>query len=264
MNWNDYLHGFYAMLAFGFVGWVIATLRKNVTIVDSMWSLFFLLGLLYYAHPDFANFNLIERRNLLLIMVALWSLRLSGYLSWRNRHPHEDRRYQTIRQRNEPFWIKSLYIVFGLQALLAWIISLPLFGAAQSAAPLNVLDDVGLALWLFGFLWESIGDYQLASFKGDPANAGKVMNTGLWSLSRHPNYFGECCLWWGYYLLALAAGAWWSFPAPLLMSLLLLKVSGVVMLEKDIQERRPAYADYIRDTPAFFPWKSKRDVTERS
>jgi steroid 5-alpha reductase family enzyme len=191
MNWNDYFNGLYVMLGFAAIGWIISVARKNVTIVDSMWSVFFLIGLLLYAHTMASDFSFSSRKGLLLLMVALWSLRLAGYLTWRNRHPHEDRRYQIIRQNNEPFWIKSIYIVFGLQALLAWIISIPLLGAAQGDAPLNALDGMGAALWLFGFLWESIGDYQLARFKADPTSAGKVMNTGLWSLSRHPNYFGE-------------------------------------------------------------------------
>jgi len=256
MSWHGYIEGLYAMLGFAAIGWLIGTARKNVTIVDSMWALFFLIGLLVYllGAPDGA---MTSRKTLLLAMVSLWSLRLSGYLAWRNRHPHEDRRYQAIRQNNQPFWIKSLYIVFGLQALLAWIISMPLFGAVQSELALNMFDAIGTALWLLGFTWESIGDFQLARFKADPGNAGKVMDCGLWSLSRHPNYFGECCLWWGYYALACAAGAWWSIPAPLLMTLLLLKVSGVAMLEKDISERRPAYADYIRRTNAFIPGPKK-------
>jgi steroid 5-alpha reductase family enzyme len=257
MNWHLYIDGLLVMLGFGVIGWLYSVMRNNVTIVDSMWSLFFLIGLLLYTEPSTSGFSLDTREGLLLLMVALWSLRLSGYLAWRNRHPHEDRRYQAIRNNNQPFWIKSLYIVFGLQAVLAWIISLPLFGAVQGSAPFNILDLFGVSLWTIGFLWESIADYQLARFKSDPANAGAVMDKGLWSLSRHPNYFGECCLWWGYYLMACAAGAWWTLPAPLLMTFLLLKVSGVVMLEKDIRQRRPAYAEYVRHTNAFIPGGKK-------
>ncbi|HSY28701.1 MAG TPA: DUF1295 domain-containing protein, partial [Burkholderiaceae bacterium] len=113
-----------------------------------------------------------------------------------------------------------------------------------------------------GFSWETLGDFQLALFKANPANVSNVMDSGLWSLSRHPNYFGECCLWWGYYLLACAAGAWWSLPAPLLMTFLLLKVSGVVMLEKDMGERRPAYAQYIQYTNGFFPWRRRERASK--
>ena len=147
--------------------------------------------------------------------------------------------------------------MFGLQAVLAWIISLPLLAAANSSGPPGLLDALGAGLWALGFVFEACGDQQLAHFKADPANAGKVMDRGLWRYTRHPNYFGEFCLWWGYYALALAGGGWWSLPGPLLMSVLLLKVSGVTLLEKDIGERRPAYADYIRRTSPFFPRRPK-------
>jgi steroid 5-alpha reductase family enzyme len=106
-------------------------------------------------------------------------------------------------------------------------------------------------------VFEAGGDWQLARFKADPANKGKVMDRGFWALTRHPNYFGDFCIWWGFYLLAVSAGAWWSFPGPALMSLLLMRVSGVALLEKDIGERRPQYADYIRRTNAFFPGRPR-------
>ena len=136
---------------------------------------------------------------------------------------------------------------------LACIFSLPFLGAVSGAAPLGLLDAAGLLLWATGLFFEAVGDWQLARFKADPANRGQVMDRGLWRYTRHPNYFGDFCVWWGFYLLAASAGAWWSIPGPLLMSLLLLKVSGVSLLEKDIGERRPAYAQYVRRTNAFFP-----------
>ncbi|HEY8117738.1 MAG TPA: DUF1295 domain-containing protein [Methylophilaceae bacterium] len=250
-NWTAYLNGLLAMLSFGLVGWLISLPRKNVTHVDSMWSLFFILAVLTYLHPV-PEIN--DRAYLILSLVIVWASRLSIYLTWRNWGPHEDHRYQEIRKNNEPhFWLKSLYIIFGLQSLLAWIISLPLLAITVSAQPLNWLDMPGVCLWLFGFLWETISDWQLMHFKANPVNKGAVMNMGLWRYSRHPNYFGEFCLWWGYYLIAVAAGAWWTLPAPLLMTLLLLKVSGVALLEKDIGERRPAYAEYMARTNAFIP-----------
>ena len=128
-----------------------------------------------------------------------------------------------------------------------------MLGAVAGAAPLGLLDAAGLLLWATGLFFEAVGDWQLARFKADPANRGQVMDRGLWRYTRHPNYFGDFCIWWGFYLLAASAGAWWSIPGPLLMSLLLLKVSGVSLLEKDIGERRPAYAEYVRRTNAFFP-----------
>jgi steroid 5-alpha reductase family enzyme len=240
------------MLAFGFAGWVYSNLKSNVTIVDSLWGLFFLLGALFYL-GDTLSF----RAALVVVLVAIWSLRLSIYLTMRNSDTHEDRRYQQIRRKNEPFWIKSIYIVFGLQAILAWIISLPLHGAITSLREIGTLDLLGVILWSIGFYFEVVGDLQLQRFKQDPENAGKALSKGLWRYTRHPNYFGECCIWWGYYLIAASSGAWWSFPAPLLVTFLLLKVSGVVMLERDIVERRPEYADYIRRTNSFFPWFPK-------
>ena len=127
----------------------------------------------------------------------------------------------------------------------------------SSAAPVGMMDILGAALAIFGIAFESLADAQLAQFKADAANAGRVMDRGLWRYSRHPNYFGEFCVWWGFYVIALGAGGWWTVFSPLLMTLLLLRVTGVALLEKDIGERRPAYRDYIARTNAFFPGPSK-------
>jgi steroid 5-alpha reductase family enzyme len=186
-------------------------------------------------------------------------MRLASYLAARNWNAPEDRRYRTIRSRNEPgFAWKSIYLVFGLQALLAWVLSAPLAGAIASNAPLHFLDAVGAAGVVFGIAYESIADAQLARFKADPANTAGVMDRGLWRYSRHPNYFGEFSVSWGFYLVALSAGAWWTMFAPLIMTLLLLKVSGVALLERDIAGRRPAYRDYLSRTNAFFPGMRRR------
>ncbi len=203
--------------------------------------------------------ELTPRMFLVLFLVSLWAIRLCIYLTWRNWGPHEDHRYVAIRKNNEPhFWFKSIYIIFGLQAVLAWIISMPLFAAIESKALLTRLDVLGGILFTLGFVWETIGDWQLSMFKANLSNKGKVLSTGLWRYSRHPNYFGECCIWWGFYLIAAAGGAWWTIAGPILMTLLLLKVSGVALLEKDISERRPAYINYIKNTNALFPWFHKR------
>lgn len=257
---HSYWMGLAAVAVLAFAGWLVSVYRRNVTLIDSLWSLFLLLATLVYIGqiPEVG-----VRQQLLLFMVAVWALRLSLYLGWRNHGAPEDRRYQAIRQNNEAhFWLKSLYIVFELQALLAWIVSLPLLGIALSSRPLGWLDFLGLMLWFSGLAFESMADWQLAKFKSSPDQHGAVLDRGLWRYSRHPNYFGECCLWWGFYLLALNAGAWWSLPGPLLMTLLLLRVSGVALLEKDIGLRRPAYAGYIRRTRAFFPWKPKQGAID--
>ncbi len=238
-----------ALAVIAALGWAYSVARRNVNVVDSLWAIFFLAAAAVYA-IDAPG----ERTSLVLFLVTVWALRLSGYLTWRNWGQPEDQRYQTIRRNNEPkFGIKSLFIVFGLQAVLAWIISLPLLAAITAQTHLSPLDVAGITLWVLGMTFESVGDWQLAAFKSDPRNRGKVLEHGLWRYTRHPNYFGEFCIWWGYYLIALSAGGWWSLPAPVLMTVLLLKVSGVALQEKDIGERRPAYKDYVRRTNAFFP-----------
>lgn len=249
-EFNTWLLALVALLLFGVAGWLVSLARKDVSIVDSMWSIMFLIAALIYARVTEAG----PRESLVLLLVAIWSLRLAAYITWRNWGEGEDYRYQNIRANNSPnFEFKSLYIVFGLQAALAWFISLPLLAAISGEREIGLLDFAGVAVWLTGFVFEALGDLQLARFKADPGNKGKVLQSGLWRLTRHPNYFGDFCVWWGFYLIALSAGGWWSVLSPLLMSFLLLKVSGVAMLEKDIGNRRPEYADYVRRTNAFFP-----------
>lgn len=257
MDWSIYLNGLAAMLIFGFLGWLISLYRRNVTHVDSMWSLFFLVAAAAYA-CGLTEVSL--RGKIMLALLAVWALRLCIYLTWRNWGPHEDHRYAAIRANNEPYFnFKSLYIIFGLQAVLAWVISLPILGALNSSIEFGIVDVIGLLLVLFGFIWETLADWQLSRFKAHASNQGKVLNSGVWRYSRHPNYFGESCVWWGFYIIALAAGAWWALPSALLMTLLLLKVSGVSLLEKDIAERRPEYKKYKETTNAFIPGIPKGD-----
>ena len=251
-----YLLGLAVMGAAAVCTWLLSVLRRNVAIVDSLWSLMFVMGAAAYA---WSAGPLGPRAQCVLALVSVWGLRLSLYITLRNRGHGEDRRYQAIRARNQPhFAIKSLYLIFALQALLAWIISLPLLAAILNPSPLGILDWAGAGLWLIRLCFEAGGDWQLARFKADPANRGRVMDRGFWRFTRHPNYFGDFCVWWGFYLIAVSAGGWWSVFGPVLMSVLLMKVSGVTLLEKDIGERRPQYADYIRRTNAFFPGKGKR------
>ncbi|MEO1248008.1 MAG: DUF1295 domain-containing protein [Pseudomonadota bacterium] len=258
MDWSVYLLALGVILSLAVAAWAVSVFARDVSFVDSLWSPFFLLAAVVYAASLGTVEDIGSRGLLVLILVAVWSLRLSIYITARNWGEGEDYRYRKIRADNDPgFWFKSLYIVFLLQGLLAWIISVALLPAVTGGGALNALDYLALALWLVGFLFESVGDYQLSRFKAQPGNEGKVMDRGLWRYTRHPNYFGDFCVWWSFYLFALAAGAWWSVVAPLLMSFLLLKVSGVSMLEKTITDRRPKYADYIARTNAFFPGPPK-------
>jgi steroid 5-alpha reductase family enzyme len=246
-----WLYALPAMLGLALIAWAVATLRRNVGLVDIFWALFFLASAACYAA---AAAKLGTRDLVVLALVAVWAFRLSGYLAARNWNAPEDHRYRAMRGRHDPgFAWKSLYLVFGLQALLAWLISAPLAAAIGSTRSIGALDAVGAALVAFGIGFEAVADAQLARFKAQPSSAGRVMDRGLWRFSRHPNYFGECCVWWGFYAIAVASGGWWTVFSPVVMTVLLLKVSGVALLEKDIGERRPAYRDYAARTNAFFP-----------
>lgn len=238
-----------------FLLWALSLALKDASIVDPFWG----TGFVVIAWVTFIVLGKRpepDRGRLLVGLTTLWGARLSLYLAWRNFGKGEDYRYRAMRARHGPrFPLVSLYTVFGLQGLLMWIISMPvqLGQALGNRSPLGWLDAVGAGLCLVGIGFETVGDWQLARFKGDPANQGKVMDRGLWAYTRHPNYFGDFCVWWGLYLVAAAGGAGWTIFSPILMSLLLLRVSGVALLEKTITERRPDYAAYRARTNAFFP-----------
>ena len=255
-EWPAFLIALGVILTAGTGFWLVSLLKRDVSIVDSLWPMMFLLAAVTY---DLTLIDTGPRAALLLLLVGIWSLRLFAYITWRNWGEEEDRRYQAIRANNEPnFELKSLFIVFVLQGVIAWLVSLPLMPAIGSSAAINVLDYVGFGLWAVGMLFEAGGDYQLSRFKSDPGNQGMVMDRGLWRYTRHPNYFGNACIWWGFGLIAVAAGAWWALLSPVIMTFLLLKVSGVSLLEQDIGHRRPAYADYIARTSAFIPLPPKK------
>lgn len=237
-----------------FLLWLLSVALRDASIVDPFWG----VGFVVVAWLTNRLVGLDNPRSLVIaVLTTVWGLRLTGYLVWRNFGQGEGYRYRAMRARHgDRFTFVSLFTVFGLQGLILWFVSLPLqmgqivYGDTTP----TLLDGLGLALWGMGFFFEAVGDFQLARFKADPANQGRVMKAGLWALTRHPNYFGECCIGWGIYLLACAAGAWWTILSPALMTFLLLKVSGVAMLERTIGERRPEYVDYMRTTNAFFPW----------
>ena len=246
-----FLYGLFPALLLPLLTWIVSLLKGDVSIVDSLWSIVFLaLGITWFTGYEFTT----SRSILVLALLGFWALRLSAYITWRNWGEGEDPRYQAMRRKFSPhFSIKSLFIVFLLQGTLAWIIALPLLAAITGSRPPNLFDGLAAALVIFGVLFESIADAQLAAFRSRPDNQGRVMDKGLWRYTRHPNYFGECCVWWGFYLFAVATGGWWSLQSPLLMTFLLLRVSGVTLLEKDIVERRPGYRNYAERTNAFIP-----------
>ena len=233
--------------------WIISVLKRDVSLVDPFWGTGFAIvawGAVLW------NQSFSARPLLLAALTTLWGIRLSLYLLWRNWSHDEDRRYAAMRTYYGPrFWWLSFVIVFLLQGVLMWLISWPQqFTAVKNElSPLGLIDILGVVIWTTGFLFESIGDFQLSRFKADATNAGKVMDKGLWRYTRHPNYFGNFCIWWGLYCIAASGGAVWTIVSPLLMSFLLLKVSGVSLLESNIHERRPDYLAYRQRTNAFFP-----------
>ncbi len=249
--------------------WLLSLVLRNASIVDPFWGKGFILvtWLTLVSTPSAWSD---VRSWLLATLVTVWGLRLSLYLLWRNSGHGEDRRYRAMREHHGPrFWWVSLLTVFWLQGVILWIVSLPIQTAVvagpthavlvqSSGMPLSVLDLIGASVWLMGFLFESIGDFQMSRFQADPTNTGKVMDRGLWRFTRHPNYFGDFCIWWGFFLIADGAGAAWTIFSPLLMSFLLLRVSGVTLLEKTITTRRPDYADYQSRTSSFFPWPPRQ------
>jgi len=236
--------------------WLASVARRDASLVDRVWSLLAAAPAVVYAGLLPAGGQV--RFVVMAAVLALWAVRLAAYVTWRNWGHGEDRRYQAIRARNEPnFALKSLVLIFALQALLAWLVATPFLAAAARPAPWTPLDAIGAAIAAFGVVFEAVGDQQLASFKADRTNRGRVMDRGVWRYTRHPNYFGEFAMWWGFFVIAAGAGAWWSFVGPLIMSYLLMRVSGVTLLEKDIGDRRPQYVEYVRRTNAFFPGPPK-------
>jgi steroid 5-alpha reductase family enzyme len=247
------------ILVLAVLTWIASLIRSDASLVDRAWGVLIAgaavtYGLSWGVHSGRAAW--------MLALVVAWGVRLSTFITWRNWGHGEDRRYQEIRARNQPhFGWKSLYLVFGLQSLLAWLVSSPFIVGVSSTAPFGWLDGIGIVIAVSGIGFEAIGDWQMARFRADPKNSGRVMDSGLWRYSRHPNYFGETCMWWGVWLLALAGGGWsgaWTVASPLVMTFLLLKVSGVSLLEKDITERRPGYREYIANTSAFIPGRPRR------
>jgi steroid 5-alpha reductase family enzyme len=258
-TWQVWLIGLGVVLALMTVVWLVSVLRRDASLVDRVWGLSFVaLAATYASFGDGAG----PRTTLLLVLVSVWGFRLSGYITWRNWGDGEDKRYQAMRRRSRgSFAARSLVTVFWLQALLAWLISLPLLAAATAPEPpgLGWLDYLGAVVWLVGFLFEAVGDAQLQRFLADPANRGKVMDRGLWRYTRHPNYFGDTTLWWGYFLIALATGAWWAALGSATMTLFIVKVSGVALTERNMgKSSREGHEEYVRRTNAFIPGPPKR------
>lgn len=241
-----------ALMFYMLLLWTLSIPLRDASIADPGWG----LGFVIVAWIAFGLSDGCRARGLMLaVVVSIWGLRLCGYLLVRKRSERrEDPRYSVLRHRYGPlFPLISVGVVFLFQGVLIWIVSLPVQASAVRLDPVGMLDWVGVAVWAVGVLFEAVGDGQLRRFKGDPANKGRVMDRGLWRYSRHPNYFGDFMVWWGIYLVALSAGsAWWTIVGPLVMSTLLIRVSGKRLLETQLGER-PGYAAYVARTSGFFP-----------
>jgi len=238
--------------------WLVSLALKNSSIVDIFWGAGFVISAwtAFALTPEgFAG-----RKWLLVVLTSLWGLRLTLHILTRNWSKSEDFRYQVWRKEaGAAWWWRSFFKVFLLQGILMWIIATPLLSAQISAtrAQLTFLDYLAILVWLVGFFFEAAGDWQLSKFKANPANKGKVLNTGVWRYTRHPNYFGDAAQWWAYYLFALAAGGWWTIFSPVIMTLLLMRVSGVTLLEKTLKDTKPGYKEYVESTSEFIPWFPK-------
>jgi len=254
-----YLQALIVIMALMSALWIISVILKNVSIVDLFWGFGFIaVSGFYFMNTE----GFFLRKIILLALVSVWGLRLSVYLTWRNHGKGEDFRYREFRKKygEKRYWWISFFQTFLLQGILMWLISAPLLGAQYYGKENNfgILDYVGIAFWITGFVFETGGDYQLAVFKSNPENKGKVLNSGFWHFTRHPNYFGDSAVWWGYGIICLAAGSYLPALGSLLMTALIIKVSGVTLLEKSLKEQKPQYKEYIEKTSSFIPWFPKK------
>lgn len=247
------LYGFIGITLLMFSVWIVSLFYKDASLVDRFWGLgFVLLSVIYFLKTEEVNI----RHYIVLTLVCIWGLRLSLHIHLRNKGHGEDPRYQKMRAHHgKKFWFYSLFSVFLLQSSLAFLISAPILKVfAGDMVPFSLIDLGALLVWFMGFYFESVGDLELKKFKADPSNKGKVLNTGLWSLTRHPNYFGDAVIWWAFFGFALATpGGWMSIFGPLLMSLFLRYISGVTLLEKGLEKSKVGYKEYVANTPAFIP-----------
>lgn len=233
--------------------WILSVRLRDASIVDICWGPgFVLLAWMYVAW-----FGALSPRPILLAaLVTVWGVRLAGHIFLR--HRGEDPRYGAMRAAHgAAFWWRSLGIVFWLQAVILWFVAFPLLVTAAAPGPSHVtaIDAVGILVFATGFTFEAVGDYQLSRFRSDPSNRGKVLAAGLWRYTRHPNYFGDALVWWGLYVIALSAPfGWLTAGSPIAMTLLLIRVSGVALLERGLTATKPGYSEYIERTSAFVPW----------
>ena len=245
------LFGLAAIVILFTVLWAVSLRLENSSIADVAWGPgILLIGLTYYFTSEGRG----PRAYLMLGLLAVWAIRLATHLFIRTRLQGEDFRYVKWRDEYDHWWLVSLFKVFLLQSVIGWFISLPIYFAIVSLAPasLTMLDYLGVLLSVCGLVVESVADEQLRRFRAERANRGKVLDTGLWRYSRHPNYFGEALLWWGFGVIGLATGGVPGLIGPAILTFLLIYVSGVALLESTLIEKA-GYIQYVGRTPAFVP-----------
>ena len=248
-----------SLLALMAVTFGVALVAGRHSVVDTTWGLGIALAAVVGLFVS-AGHGQPGRRYLLLAAAVLWGLRLSGYVTWRNHGKGEDPRYRDLlaKARGNPglYALRSIYL---LQAVTLWLACLPIQAGMLERAPAGPVTVIGGLLWLGGFIVESAGDWQLARFKADPAHRGQIMDQGLWRYTRHPNYFGDFCMWWGLFLIALGSVA--ELPTiigPLLMTFILTRGTGQRLTDRRMAATRPKYADYEARTSGFFPMPPRR------
>ena len=236
--------------------WLVSLRTRDVSIVDIFWGIG-VAGVVDIAALVGQAGG--PRTSAVLFLINLWGLRLAAHI-W-TRHKGEDHRYAAMRTKfGSKWWWLSLFQVFLLQAVLIWFVPAPLVAAVlYGHMPMGALDYGGMAVAGFALIFESLADFQLGAFRADPNSKGKVMDRGLWGWSRHPNYFGEALMWWGYFAIGFGVShQWWLILSPVLITFLLLQVSGVTLMEEKMDERRPGYAEYRRRVSALVPWPPKK------
>ena len=241
--------------------WLVAIRIRDVSFIDAFWA----FGMVMVAVSSYVQAGGDPLRKLLLTgLCTLWGMRLATHLFTRWRAHGEDPRYKKIlghamETKGWSWPVAALIMVFAMQGPMLFVVCLPVQLGQISTVPVGLLGWFGAAIALTGIVFETVGDAQLERFRADPAMAGKVLDTGLWRFTRHPNYFGDACTWWGLYIIAAEASpGWWALPGPLLITWLLTRLSGVPMLERGLRKTRPGYAEYVARTSGFFPLPPKQ------
>ncbi len=232
--------------------WAVSLLLKNASIIDIFWGLGFVVSFWLTYIQTSRNNNITTI--LLGVLVTVWGLRLAIHILLRSIGKGEDKRYAQFRANNAPhWWWSSLFKVFLLQGLLIWLISAPISIMQVSPTPMSLITTIGLLVWIIGFVFEAGSDWQLMRFKSDPTNNDKLLTTGFWEITRHPNYFGDATQWWAFWLISVTQATWWTIFSPILITILLLNVSGVPITEKSMRRDKPDYRYYIDNVPSFVP-----------